>query len=181
MARNIHETPCLILIKYKDDLNNLSVNELIGLFSCFTNIKVKKINKKTCINENESSFVKELIEKIVQELIYYENIEKEKNIQSNINYNNVVIYDIFDEIQIWSKAKSDIEYKRMLQIIHLKGISIGDFSKAILKISAITNEFISLYNKKDESNYISLSLYNKLCKIDSLLLKSIFTKQSLYI
>ena len=181
MARYINEIHPFILIDSISDLEYLSVKELIGIFSCFTNIRLQKDKKQNELNENESIYIKKIINDITKKYDYYENIEKINELHTGTNYKTKLMYDIFIEIQLWVDATDEISYKMILKQIQSKGISVGDFSKAILKICAITKEFILLYENDTESSFISLSFYQKLIQIDSLLLKFVCTNQSLYI
>jgi hypothetical protein len=57
-----------------------------------------------------------------------------------------------------------------------KSISIGDFTKAILKISTITKELINVCEQNDLIEFMY-----KLSQIDGMILKYIATTQSLYV
>ena len=159
----------------------LSVKELIGIFSCFTNIRLQKDKRQNSLNEADPIYIKKIINDITKGYVYYDILEQENQLHTVIDHKTKLMYDIFTEIQLWTEAMDEISYKTILQKIQLKGISIGDFSKAILKICAITKEFMLLYENDTEGSFISLSLYNKLNQIDSLLLKFVCTNQSLYV
>ena len=57
-----------------------------------------------------------------------------------------------------------------------KEISVGDFTKAILKISVITNELVAVSEKIGD-----VDLLHKLKQIDQSILKYITVNQSLYV
>jgi hypothetical protein len=62
------------------------------------------------------------------------------------------------------------------QVLGEKGISVGDFSKGILKIATITKEIVSLCEKHGH-----IDLQHKLTSIGPMILKYITTNQSLYV
>ena len=57
-----------------------------------------------------------------------------------------------------------------------KGISIGDFNKAMLKIVTISKEWIKVFEEIGE-----VSTVHKLSQIEGLILKYVTTSQSLYV
>jgi hypothetical protein len=70
-----------------------------------------------------------------------------------------------------------MECKEFIQRLGLeKEISVGDFTKAILKISTIAKELGAVCESVGE-----IELLNKLSQIDGMILKYITTAQSLYI
>jgi hypothetical protein len=85
---------------------------------------------------------------------------------------------VVDEMMEWARNCVDEKTsKYFLQTkIYAKSISIGDFTKACIKISTISKEFISVceYMGKIDCVY-------KLSKIERNVLKYIATTQSLYL
>ena len=55
-------------------------------------------------------------------------------------------------------------------------LSIGDFTKAVLKISTLSREMIGMAEKIN-----NIELMSKLSSIDGLILKYVTTNQSLYL
>jgi hypothetical protein len=89
------------------------------------------------------------------------------------------VYDLLEEMKGWIQCESVAECKYFIQTVIIpRGISIGDFSKAILKISVITKEFIGVCEMVGE---VGVSLLHKLKKVDTMILKYIATPQSLYV
>ena len=76
----------------------------------------------------------------------------------------------------WALADTELTCKQIFQLAKEKGISIGVFIKAILKINNIASEFEKVC--EIQSN---LKLLEQIKKIPQLTLKSVVTNQSLYI
>ena len=179
VARNLNEIHILFANKVCI-FENFSVKEIAGLFSCFTNIRVEKSIKQNGVNEKASEKMKNVLFCIQSSLTDYETKEQEDNLETGIDYKNNLQYDIMDEVQLWTEANNEIECKAILQTIQSKGISIGDFCKAILKISAIAREYMACYAYNDNT-VMPTHFYHKLSQLDSLLLKFVCTNQILYV
>ena len=77
----------------------------------------------------------------------------------------------------WCNCENEQECKYFIQNrITEKEISIGDFSKAVLKISTIIKEFSNIAEQNGNVEFL-----HKLSKIDTIILKYITTNQSLYV
>ena len=77
----------------------------------------------------------------------------------------------------WCKLESENDCKYFIQNdLAEKGISVGDFCKAILKISTISKELGVIAETMGK-----IDLLYKLTCIDKLILKYITTSQSLYV
>ena len=96
---------------------------------------------------------------------------------TGIDY-DMLLYDLVDDIMYWCTDCND-EYacKSFIQTrLAAKRISVGDFTKACLKICAIAKEWISVGELFGYIEWI-----HKLSQIDKMLLKYIATTQSLYV
>ena len=108
-------------------------------------------------------------------------MEYEENYQiissNNTNSDSELCYDLMDIIEEWCIATDEPQCKWFIQTkLGEKGISIGDFTKAILKISTITRELMNLCEQ-----FELVILLSKLAHIDGIILKYITTAQSLYV
>jgi hypothetical protein len=124
----------------------------------------------------EDVMLKNILINISKSIQKYEDYDIHYNFSSN-RMKNTLNCDVIVEIQNWAFESTDIGCKKFLsEIYKQKGITVGDFSRAILKISAIVKELInvSVYENFSELQF-------KLSKIDELLLKFVCTNQSLYI
>jgi superfamily II RNA helicase len=84
---------------------------------------------------------------------------------------------IVDDVVEWCLCENEGECRATLQQLDIvKGISVGDFVKALLKISVLARE---LANVADCIGQIDLK--HRLSQIDALLLKHVATNQSLYL
>lgn len=172
----ISEIHPLIIGNIINKLEQYTPIELVGLLSCFTDIKVDSdIKVSVPITQNE--ILKQTINEIKTQFVLYENLEIEKNLNTGFNYHDCLMFDIIDEIQEWCNCLDEIECKTFIQTrLADKQISVGDFTKTILKISNISKELMNACIDNEMTE-----LYNNLYQIDSLILKYIATAQSLYI
>lgn len=86
-------------------------------------------------------------------------------------------YTIIDDVLDWCACENEDECKAVLRRLDEdKGVSVGDFTKAMLKISTVARELISVCE-----NTGKIDLMNRLSKIDGLVLKHVSTNQSLYL
>ena len=177
VASNINEINGLIIAHFMekwDFFGNFSVLQIIGLLSCFTDIKV---SDETCMPTTNDPFLKERIQEMVVEFIAMDDIEKKYGLRTGIEYEKPLNFDVTDEIIEWCGIENEIDCKKFIQTkLKEKGISIGEFTKGILKISVIVKELSVVF---ELFGYIG-SLH-KLSQIDKMILKYITICQSLYI
>jgi superfamily II RNA helicase len=82
-------------------------------------------------------------------------------------------YDLVDVIIKWCACENEAECRLL---ISEHQISIGDFTKAILKISTLSREMVGMCETLNK-----IDLMQKLASIDSIVLKYVATSQSLYL
>lgn len=84
---------------------------------------------------------------------------------------------IADDVIDWCRSQTEEDCKLVLHHLTLyKGVSVGDFTKALLKISTVVRELISVCEKTGK-----IELMSRLSQIDPLILKHVTTNQSLYL
>jgi hypothetical protein len=106
-----------------------------------------------------------------------ESIEQESHIHTGINYEDALNFDMTDDSIEWTECSNEIDCKYFIQNkIADKGISVGDFTKAMLKIATIAKEIGAICEEMQQTD-----LLYKLTQIDSMILKYITTSQSLYV
>ena len=89
----------------------------------------------------------------------------------------MISYDIVSAIMNWCKCTNERECKQLIETqLYEREISIGEFTKAVMKISAMVNELIKMCESTN-----NIELMHKLSLVDGLILKFITTNQSLYI
>jgi len=177
IAIYLREVHCLIFsnLIISKRLESFEPNELACIFSCFTNIGVQENYKSYNTSEIDNSNLKDIIDYITKEYEDYDEDEKVLRINSSIDY--TIHYDLVNYIQEWCLCEDVIAAKLLLQRLQYeKGIFLGEFVKAILKICNITNEMIKIAEINN-----SLLFLHKLQQIPQLLLKFVATNQSLYV
>ena len=177
IAIYLREVHCLIFsnLIISKRLESFEPNELACIFSCFTNVGVQESYKSYNTSEIDNSNLKDIIDYITKEYEDYDEDEKVLRINSSIDY--TIHYDLINYIQEWCLCEDVIAAKLLLQRLQYeKGIFLGEFVKAILKICNITNEMIKIAEINN-----SLSFLHKLQQIPQLLLKFVATNQSLYV
>ena len=93
----------------------------------------------------------QLIEMAKMQLDHYYNGEIRTNIFSGASYD--IHFDLADECLRWSDCKTESECEQFLTDLQKeKGIFIGEFVKAILKINAMAKEMIKDYINTERFN-----------------------------
>ena len=179
LATNIAEIHPLVfsqLLHQTNNLETISPKQLVGLLSCFTDIKVPQEYKVVSPNSQDATLQK-IVEKCIQLFENIEDTECQNGMDTGIRYNNILNYDIIDDIMDWCNCETEQECKYFIQqTIGGKDISVGDFNKAILKIATITKELMSLAEKQN-----MVIFRHTLSQIEPMILKYVATSQSLYV
>ena len=155
-------------------LKQFSPAELVGLFSCFTNITVPE-DKRYVLPNSENKKVKECIILITDMYQSQLDLELQNNINTGFDYS--MHYELIDYAIKWCECTNDTECKLLLQQMHLeKDIFLGEFVKAILKINNIVAEMEIIAEYNGDMEFLSI-----LKAVSQLTLKYVATNQSLYI
>ena len=179
MATHIAEIHPLIISTFVQNSNymaNISTKQIIGLLTCFIDIKVND-DEKIIIPKTNDKELKKCIETLYNDYFEYEQYEVNNGLYTGIQYNDAMMFDLVDDIMIWCDCSTEIECKMFVQnLTSTKGISIGDFVKGVLKIVTISRELmnICLHSEHVEFQY-------KLTQIEPMILKYITMAQSLYV
>jgi hypothetical protein len=145
---------------------------MISVFSLFTDINVPEDFKRLNTTDHTYKYISELAS-------HYGSRELDGGLFTGIDYDKLCSYDLVSEMPGWIACESETACKYFIQtVVAERGISIGDFTKAILKISVITKEFIGVCEMIGD---IGVELLYKLKGVDSLILKYVATSQSLYV
>jgi superfamily II RNA helicase len=172
-AANLKEVNCVVFANLVETITTLSCEQIIQLFSCFTNINVSEELKTEFIVTNES--VKNILTTVLQLYSEYQDFELDNRIDTGSSY--LIHYDLLQYMESWIVCESDIQCKQFLQILEQeKGIFLGEFVKAVLKINNISLEF-----EKIAESTGNMELLQKLKQIPLLINKYVATNQSLYI
>tara|TARA_B110000971_G_C20039606_1_gene516875 strand:- start:7813 stop:10149 length:2337 start_codon:yes stop_codon:yes gene_type:complete len=173
IASHLNEVNCLVFAGLIEDgsIMSISTKDLISLFSCFTNIsiidepiKIQKVVEKLPIMGLVSNMFKE-----------YEDKERWYAISSNSDYN--IHYELIDYVSEWCDCTDILSCKSLLDRIEReKGIYLGEFVKALLKINNISREMEKIAELIGNVEFLS-----SLKQINVLTLKYVVTNQSLYV
>ena len=179
IASNIAEIHPLILSELMVSWNyfeDFDTKQIIGLFSCFTDIKIpddRRIHSLTI----QDTFLETKIKSVSHHYDKYLDLELESQVNTGLNYTDPLIYDMVEYSMQWCDCNSEEDCKSFIQNdVAYKSISIGDFTKAMLKIVTISKEFM---NVCEQLNLVELQ--HKLSLIEDMVLKYITTSQSLYV
>ena len=144
--------------------------------SVFTDVNVSK-EEKTDFPSNENKLILNNLLFLKENYETYEEIEQRFQIYSGIEYDDALCYDMPCLVEKWCECETEIQCKTFIQHdVALKGISAGDFTKALLKISTIVRELSVVAEIMNQ-----IECLHKLSETDSKILKYITTAQSLYI
>jgi len=176
IACNLREIHCLVFSELLSNkcIEDLSTKQLISLFSCFTNIKVPDDIKHNVPRSTDKT-VQDIILKVNDMYNDYQNKELKYNVNSGVEYN--IHFELLNYVVKWCDCTNEGECKLLLiEISKEKGIFLGEFVKALLKINNISCEM-----EKVAEILCNVSFLNKLREIPQMTLKYVVTNQSLYI
>ena len=172
----------IVFVEYlyaTDYMKELSTKQIIGFFSCFTNIKVDQ-ELRVSVPTTEDKVIKNSIGIINTIINIYESYEDEYQIQlssTNSRGDLELSYDMIDAMIKWCDCTDEAQCKWFIQTeLSEKSVSIGDFTKAVLKISTIGKELMTMCE-----SFELLELLEKLSYVDGMILKYVTTAQSLYL
>ena len=172
----IHSLIITDILQSTEFFKDFTTEQIIGLLSCFADIKVAEDYKIHSFPINDyimGSCIKYINESIEK----YANLELRADIYSGYDYDTMISYDIVSAIMNWCNCTSEYDCKQLIETqLYEREISIGEFTKAVMKISAMANELIKMCETTN-----NIELMHKLSLVDGLILKFITTNQSLYI
>jgi len=167
---------CLTSLINGWNFNEFSSEQMIGLFSCFTDVKVPE-DLRMYGPSIDDGFLKSKIAEVIEIYKKYCGREEDLELCTGIRYEDALQYDMIDCAMMWSHLENEIDCKRFIQtIVAEKGISIGDFTKSMLKIVTISKEWISVFEELG-----NVDIVYKLTNIEGLIMKYVTTAQSLYV
>lgn len=176
LASQLREIHCLVLSEfvYDKSIDSFSPNQLVSLFSCFTNINVQE-DLKDQTPQSHDNKINETVIKLSKLYSDYQDKEAQYSINSGTDY--YIHYDLLKYCSVWCETQTVEECKLLLQKIgEEKQIFLGEFVKALLKINNISNEL-----EKIAEIIGNTELLYKLQQIPIMTLKYVVTNQSLYV
>jgi len=179
VAANMAEIHPLVLSKFMFEWNHFerfTATQLVGLFSIFTDVKVPD-DMRTFRPIIDDSFLECSIKDVMNAYRKYDDMEIERNLNTGIKYDSALNYDIIEFSMRWCDCETETQCKEFIQSALIdKSISIGDFTKAMLKIVTIKNEFVNICEDVG-----AIEFKYKLDQIEKMVLKYVTTSQSLYV
>lgn len=176
VASHFREVPCLIFANLVLDkkFDDFSACEMVGILSCFTNVKVSD-DRKSVIPVSENARVKLQIKEIHDATNIFMDLEAKNRVNTGTDY--TLIFDLTDYMIGWANCESEPECKLLLQqMSQEKDIFLGEFVKAILKIVAISVELAAVAELIGD-----MDLLQKCKDVPFILQKFVATNQSLYV
>jgi superfamily II RNA helicase len=153
-----------------------TVRQIIGFFSCFTDVKVSQ-DERRYYPVSEDLFLKQRVQEAVELHTAYDVMESSKNVHTGFDYEGAMQFDMIDFSMEWVDCLDEQSCKHFIQTkVAEKGISIGDFTKAMLKIVTIVKEWMRVCEMRGE-----IAALHKLSYVEGFVLKYVATNQSLYI
>jgi hypothetical protein len=144
---------------------DFSPTQIVGLLACFVDIRLEKEEDRHSVPFTRDVWLKSRIEEIRQS---YEELELVDEIQ----------FDMTDAVMDWVDCEDEYSCKVFIQgkIGGEMGVSIGDWTKAMLKMAVIVQELVAIA----ESQF-QVECAHKLSRIPAMILKYVTTAQSLYV
>ena len=175
-ASQIHEVHCLLFADLLDSnfFNDMTSIELVGVLSCFVHISVSDADR--CYTPDTGNpFLDSKIINVHQQFKQYQQIEDDNLIHTGTDSN--FTFDVACYAMRWCNCHSILECNELLREMELdKGIFLGEFVKAILKINNIASEIENVCELTG-----NIALLSRLKEIPAKTLKYVITSQSLYI
>jgi len=172
--------PILIthLLHKWNNFDEFGSNDLVAFLSLFTDVRV---NEECRIypgfsNYCDNPFMNDKIKSFEYARTELWNTEVSHGICVKDSGLDGFCYEMVDFIYDWCECKDEMDCKAVIAQIEMFGVSIGDFNKAILKISTLARELMGMCETTGK-----VDLMHKLSKIDGLILKYVATNQSLYL
>jgi superfamily II RNA helicase len=170
IAAGIAEVHPLVMSRCLGQLLPLSPKQIIGVLSCFSGIKVDQ-DSKVSVPTTPDKAVKAVVSDIAELYKTYGEIETKRGTDSGVDYDDALIYDAIDIMMDWCDCTDEAECRIFIR--DRVTFSIGEFTKGIMKISAVVKELMGVCE--------SVELAYKLSQVDGLILKYVATAQSLYV
>lgn len=176
LASNIKEVHCLVFANLIENkmLDGLTSIQLAALFSCFTSVYVHEDFANVEPVCKDSAIVS-VVKRAAQEYEIYQDIEDREKIKTGTDY--TIHYELIEYVIAWGECNSYQECDAVIKRLEKeKGIFLGEFIKALLKINNISAEMENL-----AESIQNIPLLKELSEIRNHTLKYVATNQSLYI
>ena len=178
IASNIAEIHPLIMTRLLETWNyfeDFSTKQLIGLFSCFTDVKLPS-EEKSSFPDTDDSFLKHRIQEVARMYEQYDDMEGIVDVRTGLKYIDALQYDLMEFAMQWCDYENETDCRIFIETQVKQVVSIGDFTKAMLKIVTIAREWMNVF---EQLGYIET--LHKFSQIEPMILKYVMTSQSLYV
>jgi superfamily II RNA helicase len=176
IATHLREVHCLVFATMLEDgtLGDLDAIHLVGLFSCFTNVSVP--DELSGLSERDTSeSLRRALVRVTNLYDSYQKYELANMLSTGIDYS--MHEHLVNYVIEWCEAGCAAECKFILEKVEReKGIFLGEFVKAVLKISNIASEFERIAEMRGD-----MVLLSKMKEIPPMIQKFVATNQSLYV
>ena len=167
------------MVKKWNYFEHFSTKQLVGLFSCTTEIKLEE-EYNTQIPHTDDTFLKARLYEMKELYEKYDDEETKLDVRTGLRYEEAFTFSIVEEAMKWCDCENEEQCKAFIQTDLIpKGVSLGDFTKAILKIATISKELRGLFEL--EPCRSQTEWLHKLTEVEEKVLKYIATNQSLYV
>jgi superfamily II RNA helicase len=175
IASQLREVHCLVFSKLVSIIETLTAQQMVVLFSCFTNVSTAD-EFKDSVPKTADKQILGILKSVEEMYDFYLNKEsKVLKIDSGMDY--TIHYDLINYVDKWCLAADENECKLVLQQLNCeKHIFLGEFVKALLKVNNISCEFEKIAELTGNVAFLS-----KLKEIPTMTLKFVVTNQSLYV
>ena len=150
------------------------VAQIVGVLSCFVDVRVQ--DKKERPDCQSDALVQKYAESLMSAFERFHAAEEEASIVLASQF-ETLNFDMMDWAMRWARCEDEIACRIFFIDLHGQlGVSAGDFTKAMLKISTIVKELSGIAEA-----HAKLECLQKLSQIDDRILKYVATSQSLYV
>ena len=175
VASQIQEVNSMTMsnIVFERRMNQLSPSELASYLSIFTQVKVGD-DHKTYNKDGLNDYMKSLIQYTEESYDKYYDFIIKNRLEMVEDFE--LHYDLVQSVYDWCESTNEAECQEVLEELKTRGIFVGEFIKAILKINNIASEIEKVCNLTN-----NIEVMKNVCDIPKLTMKSIVSGQSLYL
>ena len=177
IANTIQELHSLAIgdLLFNKTFDTLTPTEFIAVLSVFAHISLPSDQQITSLNQVDApSNVLDTLKVVQESYNKYKDIELKNKLY--FNQEHKLSWNMVELIINWCNANDDVDAKKVYNKASTFGISLGEFTKCVLKINNIANEL-------EKAAIISgnITMLDKIKQVGELTLKSVVTNQSLYL
>jgi len=152
------------------------VAQLVGILSVFTDVKVLEQQRRDRPFCEHDAAVKRCIQDVYDAYVHYETVESEA-LLGRMTQVADLNFSIAEWVMRWARCDDELSCRVFLADIQdTLGVSAGDFTKAMLKLSTVAKELAAM-----AETHCQLECLHKLSLVDGAILKYVATCQSLYV